>query len=155
MDYISGIRKYIGHEMVMTAGCSVMIINDRGELLLQKRSDNGLWGLPGGAMEIAETYEEAARRELFEEAGIKVGDLKLFGIYSGKPRVIHYPNDDMVFSLAVVFITDSYEGTISDEDSEVLEYRFFAKGFVPKDLFLPDEAPILDWSMGKEGVIVS
>ncbi len=154
MDYIGELRKTVGHGLLMTVGCGVLIENEKGELLLQKRSDTGEWCVPGGALEPLETYIEAAERELFEETGIRVLNLKLFGLYSGADREIHYPNGDVVYSLSVIFITDTYEGEISDSDSEVLEHRFFDREDIPEDLFLPDARPILDWKNGKTGVRV-
>lgn len=86
MNYINSIREHIGHDLVMTVGCGVIIENKEGQILLQKRSDTGEWSLPGGALEPIETYEQAVKREVLEEAGIEVRNLKLFGIYSGKQR---------------------------------------------------------------------
>ena len=80
MSYIGDLRKIIGHDTIMTVGCGVLITNDKDQLLLQKRSDTGDWGIPGGAMETGETYIENATREIREEAGIEVTNLKLFGI---------------------------------------------------------------------------
>ena len=154
MNYISEIRKYVGHDLVMTVGCGVLIENEKGEVLLQKRSDTREWCVPGGALEPGETYIEAATRELSEEVGIKVSGLKLFGLYSGADREIHYPNGDVVYSLSVIFITRSFTGEISDSDSEVLEHRFFDKDSIPKELFYPDARPILDWAKGEKEIAV-
>ncbi len=154
MNYISDMRKYVGHDLIMGVGCGVLVENEKGEVLLQKRSDTGEWCVPGGALEPGETYIEAAIRELSEEVGIKVSDLKLFGLYSGEDREIHYPNGDVVYSLSVIFITRSFTGEISDSDSEVLEHRFFDKNSIPKDLFSPDARPILDWAKGKKEITV-
>lgn len=154
MNYIGDLRKLMGHDLIMTVGCGVLVVNDKNQVLLQRRSDNGQWCIPGGALEPLETYKEAATRELQEEVGITVKNLRLFGLYSGGDREIHYPNKDVVYSLAVIFVTDSYDGMISNEDSEVLEHRFFAKEDIPKDLFAPDARPILDWAKGYEGGIV-
>ncbi|SFB70613.1 NUDIX hydrolase [Butyrivibrio sp. YAB3001] len=145
MNYISGLRKLVGHDLVMTVGCGVLIENEKGQVLLQRRSDTGQWCVPGGALEPGETYIEAAKREIYEEVGIKVDDLELFGLYSGDDRKIHYPNGDLVYSLSVIFKATKYEGTISDEDSEVLEHKFFARKDIPDDLFIPDARPIIDW----------
>ena len=139
---------------MMTVGCGVLIENEKGQLLLQKRSDTGEWCVPGGALEPLETYVEAAERELLEETGIRVKKLRLFGLYSGPDREIHYPNGDVVYSLSVIFITDTYEGEISDSDSEVLEHRFFDRKDIPKELFAPDARPILDWKSAHTGVRV-
>ncbi|MCR5790079.1 MAG: NUDIX domain-containing protein [Lachnospiraceae bacterium] len=154
MDYIGELRKVIGHGLVMTVGCGVLIENEKGQLLLQRRSDTGEWCVPGGALEPVETFIEAAEREIAEEVGIKVRDLRLYGLYSGPVREIHYPNGDVVYSLSVIFITDSFEGRISDADSEVLEHRFFDRVDIPEDLFEPDARPILDWKNKKSGIIV-
>ncbi|WP_029233296.1 NUDIX hydrolase [Butyrivibrio sp. VCB2006] len=154
MDYIRSLRQTMGHDLIMTVGCGVLIENDRGQLLLQKRSDTGEWCVPGGALEPGETYIEAATRELHEEVGITVKDLELFGLYSGDDREIHYPNGDVVYSLSVIFITKSYEGQISDSDSEVLEHRFFDRKEIPDQLFCPDARPIIDWKNGIYNVTV-
>ena len=154
MNYIMDLRRKIGHEVIMTVGCGVLIENEKGQLLLQKRSDTGQWCVPGGAMEIGETYEEAAKREIREEVGIEVSELSLYGLYSGTDRLIHYPNDDEVYSLSVIFHTKSYTGSISDMDSEVLEHKFFSREDIPDNLFIPDARPIFDWVSGHEGVLV-
>ena len=153
-NYISKIREKVGHDLVLTTGCGILIENDRGQVLLQKRSDTGEWGIPGGAIEIPETYEEAAIREVKEEVGITAYALKLFGIYSGPDRIIHYPNGDVVYSVSVIFRTKHYDGAISDEDSEVLEHRFFSRDEVPENLFPPDKDPIIDWVNGITEVTV-
>ena len=155
MGYIENLRKNFGHDLLMTVGCGVLIENDGGQVLLQKRSDTGEWCIPGGALEPMETYKQAAARELREETGIDVTDLKLFGLYSGEDRRIKYPNQDVVYSLSVIFITKSYTGKISDEDYEVLEHRFFSREDIPVDnLFRPDSRPILDWKNGNMDVTV-
>lgn len=154
MNYIAEMRKHVGHNLVMVVGCGVLIENEKGEVLLQRRSDTGEWCVPGGALEPGETYIEAATRELSEEVGIKVSGLKLFGLYSGADREIHYPNGDVVYSLSVIFITRSFTGEISDSDSEVLEHRFFDKDSIPKELFYPDARPILDWAKGEKEIAV-
>ncbi len=154
MNYISNMRRKIGKELVMTVGCGVLIENNEGKVLLQKRSDTGDWCVPGGALEPGETYIEAATREVREEVGVEVSDLKLFGLYSGDDRMIHYPNGDNVYSLSVIFTTDHYSGTISDTDSEVLEHRFFSREEIPSDLFGPDARPILDWKNAVKEITV-
>lgn len=61
----------------------VILIDDEGRLLLQQRTDNGLWGLPGGSMEPGENMKEVASRELFEEVGLEAEELELLDIFSG------------------------------------------------------------------------
>ena len=59
-----------------------VVFNNRGEVLLQKRADNGCWGLPGGRVDIGESVEQGAVREVLEETGINVTVKRLIGIYS-------------------------------------------------------------------------
>ena len=154
MNYIGDLRKIVGHDLIMTVGCGLLLENEKGELLLQRRSDNGQWCIPGGALEPHETYVEAVQREVFEEVGIRVPKPELFGLYSGEDRVITYPNEDVFYSLSVIFRADAYEGTISNDDSEVMEHRFFARDEIPEDLFEPDARPIKDWAAGEKAVLV-
>ena len=70
MSYIMNLRKYVGHETLIGLGATTLVFNDKNELLLNLRTDTNLWGIPGGSMELYETIEETAIRELKEEAGI-------------------------------------------------------------------------------------
>ncbi len=60
------------------------VINDRGEILLIQRSDDGLWAMPGGAFEVGETPAEGACREAFEETGLRVEPVALVGVYDSR-----------------------------------------------------------------------
>ncbi|WP_242985865.1 NUDIX domain-containing protein [Oceanobacillus zhaokaii] len=61
-----------------------MVIEENECILLQHRTDEDNWCIPGGVMEIGETFEETVKRETFEETGLEVNGLELFGIYSGE-----------------------------------------------------------------------
>ena len=58
-------------------GIGVVVLKQDAVLLIQrgKPPNMGAWSLPGGAQELGETIETAARRELEEETGLEVGDL--------------------------------------------------------------------------------
>jgi 8-oxo-dGTP diphosphatase len=64
-------RPIVGIGVVVLKGDSVLLVR-RG-----KPPNMGSWTLPGGAQELAETTEQAARRELAEETGVTVGELRL------------------------------------------------------------------------------
>ncbi|WP_411852885.1 NUDIX domain-containing protein [Virgibacillus halodenitrificans] len=62
MDYVSEIRKLVGHRPLILTGSVVLILNENNELLLQHRTDGG-WGLPGGLMELGESLERSKGRD--------------------------------------------------------------------------------------------
>ena len=73
----------------MTADVAVLRLLEVPEILLVQRKDppyKYMWALPGGFMEMEETLEEAARRELLEETGIKAGELIRFDTYDKPGR---------------------------------------------------------------------
>jgi len=67
--------------MLFTLGCGA-IIEKKGKILLQHRTDEDNWCIPGGVMEMGEKFEETVRREVLEETGLELRNLTLFGIYS-------------------------------------------------------------------------
>ena len=68
--YIMDMRRLVGHRTLIHCAASIICVNERGELLLGRRTDNHKWGDSGGAVEIDEKVEDCARRELLEEMGI-------------------------------------------------------------------------------------
>jgi len=84
MGYIEDIRAKIGNMRILLPGCCVFIRNSQRQILMQQRTyPYGKWGLPGGLMELGESPEDTTRREVQEEARLRVGALSLFGVYSG------------------------------------------------------------------------
>ena len=144
--YIMEMRKYVGHAPIMSCSCGVIIENAAGEILLQKRRDNGCWALIGGAMEMGETFEEAAKREVKEESGLSLGKLEIFKLCSGRDCIIEYPNGDVTFGPGIIFLTKEYEGEIEGDPEEVIEHRFFKKSEIPENLNGFDKAAILEWA---------
>lgn len=153
-NYIAEMRKVVGHAPLSTIGCGVIIENDKGEILLQKRRDNGLWAIIGGSMEIGEKFIETVKREAFEEAGIEIKELTLFGIYSGKDRIITYPNEDICCGTGIIFKTTAYSGEIQNNTEEALEHRFFDKTNLPNNINKYDKQIIIDWTKNFQQVIV-
>ena len=76
----------------------VLLLNEKRELLLQKRADNGLWGYPGGSMELGESFKDCARREVREETGLICGKLEHFMNVSGEEVHYVYPNGDEIYA---------------------------------------------------------
>ena len=148
-EYIMDLRKIVGHRPLLQVGASVIVENEHGEVLLQKRADNHCWGYAGGSVELDEVVEEAATRELFEETGLIARELTLFGVFSGKETHYVYPNGDEVSNVDIVYLCKSYSGSLKMQEEEVEELRFFPADALPEKLSLPIRVPLLRWVESK------
>ena len=151
-DYISTMRKLIGHETLLTVGCGAILEDESGRILLQQKH-NRIWGIPGGLLELGETFAETLKREVLEETSLTVLRWQLFGVYSGKNGFAQYANGDKVFSVQLIFRVTDYEGVLQTNE-ESTRQQFFAKNELPHSLN-PHQAPfILDWVNGVTPPIV-
>lgn len=101
---------------------NVAVTNEAGELLLIRRTDNGNWALPGGAIDLGESIPAAAIRETLEETGILCEITGIVGTYSDPNHVILYTSNGEVrqeFSLVLRGRAVSGDPTPSSESSEV------------------------------------
>jgi len=136
-DYITNMRKYIGHERLLLPGAGVFVHRD-GKLLLQKRRDNGCWAGHGGCVELGETVEETARRELFEETGLTANSLELLGVFSGRELFYTYPNGDMVGYVSIEYLCGDFSGAPLTETDETTDLRWFSLDALPENISPPD-----------------
>ena len=132
MGYILELRKKLGSRPLIMAGAGVIIINDKNEILLGKRTDNGYWDYPAGSMELGESFEECARREVSEETGLTCGKLEYFMELSGEDSFYEYPNGDQVWLAAIIYICRDFSGELKVQEEEVYEQRFFPIDRFPK-----------------------
>lgn len=79
--YEEELRKLVGKIPLLGVGAGVLILDDKRMVLLQHRSDCDAWGICGG-VELGESVEEAARREVFEETNLEIGEMKLFNVFN-------------------------------------------------------------------------
>ena len=87
------------------AGVGIVLRDDLGRVLLEKRSDCGLWGLPGGRIEAGESIVETAVREINEETGLSIRITSLLGVYSGPTdRIVTFPDDGNVVQLIDILL---------------------------------------------------
>ena len=136
-DYLMNLRKLIGNLPVLVCGAGVIVENDKGEILLQLRSDNKCWGYPGGAVDINEVVEEAAKRELLEETGIIADCLELLGIFSGQEMYYIYPNGDEVSVIDIVYICKEYTGEAKADFIESDDVKFLSIDKIPDNISPP------------------
>lgn len=128
------------HKFVLLQdGAAAIIVNEKGQILLQSRADRDLWGLPGGCQELGECFEDTIIREIKEETNLNVlaKDLELIKIVSGNSRKNSYPNGDTVINNTVLFCIRKYTGTLKwDEESK--EMKFFDLDKLPQNQNDPD-----------------
>ena len=137
MDYISSLRDKVGHAPVMLVGALVLIFNKDKQVLLQLRSDNESWGLPGGTMELGESFEEAAIREVYEETNLEIQNLKFITNFSGKDYHMVYPNGDEAYTVTALFESEEYKGELSADIKETQNLKFFDLDKLPQNISSP------------------
>jgi ADP-ribose pyrophosphatase YjhB (NUDIX family) len=101
---------------------NVVVVNDAGEILMIRRSDNDNWAVPGGAIDLGESMTQAAVRETREETGIECQITGLVGIYTDPKHVILYTSNGEVrqeFSILLTAVAVGGQPTPSSESTEV------------------------------------
>ena len=112
-SYLGQLRKKIGHDLVIIPGTRIVLENPANEILLERRTDFGLWGLPGGAAEADASAQETIIREVKEETGLTVYNVKSFGISSDPTlETVYYPNGDILQGYVILFTRNSVEGSL-------------------------------------------
>jgi len=127
IDYLNDSNAPRANSLVPAA--SAIVMNGEGKILLHRRSDNTLWGLPGGAMEVGESIGETVVREVKEETGLDVVPECIVGIYSNPKHVIAFSDGEVRQEFSVCFVCRIVGGAlrVSEESFEV-------------SFFIPDEA---------------
>ena len=108
---------------------SAVITDDTGRILLQRRTDNGLWALPGGTMELTDSLPGTAVREVKEETGLDIEITGLVGTYTDPRHVIAYADGEVRRQFNVCFTARITGGTLTLSD-ESTALRFVS----PADL---------------------
>lgn len=151
MEYYKYLRQYVGHQPIILPGAVVIMINEKNEVLLQKRHD-GNWGLPGGLMDLGESFEEVAKREVFEETGLTIKNLKLLNVYSGQEYYLKVPNGDELYAATAVYFTKDVSGTMRVDDTESEKMEYLSVNQLPERLNEKDHKFIVDYLKYKENM---
>jgi ADP-ribose pyrophosphatase YjhB (NUDIX family) len=126
-------------EPVPTAG--VAIIDDEGQILLGRRSDDRTWCLPGGRLEPGESFTDCARRECLEELGFEVELDGIIAVLSNPETQIRRYPDGRVIQLAGVVFRGRLGPHRGDGDGEITEFDWFSSDQLPEIEIMPADLP--------------
>lgn len=132
-NYVHDIRKKIGNDPLILIGSNVIIQNNNDEFLLQKRNSNS-WGLPGGLMEIGESLEQTAIREVKEETNLDIDKLKLVNTFSGKDYFFTLENKDQIYVVTSLYKAEQYSGIMIPDGTETKDLKFFSYKNLPVEI---------------------
>lgn len=149
-DYIRYLRGKVGDDLIFLNFAGGIVYNERNEILLQKRGDRNEWGFPGGAMELGESLEETAKREILEETGVNVAVEYLIGVYS--KYFGEFPNGDTAQTITHFFQCEPIDGELIADGSETLDLKFFSIDKVPKLFTKQHEDALEDWLSNRKAV---
>lgn len=132
--YVEELRRLLGHRPLIFVAVPVLVLDEQSRVLLECRSDDHTWCLPGGYMELGESTIETAQREVKEETGLEIGHLSLFEVYSGQEFFKEFPNGDQAFTVSVVYFTKDVRGELHPDGLEVLELGYFSRHDLPFEI---------------------
>ncbi|MGJ3238738.1 MAG: NUDIX domain-containing protein [Anaerolineae bacterium] len=133
-EWVKQIRAHIGTDLVVFVGAAAIVTDaDRQNILLQQRTDNGLWGVPGGSIEPGEEPAQAAIREVFEETGLHVEVMRLVGVFGGDGQIRAYANGDRFAYVSVTFECRVIGGEINPDPVESQDVRWFSIDNLPPE----------------------
>jgi 8-oxo-dGTP pyrophosphatase MutT (NUDIX family) len=122
--YVKWLRSQVGNQLIYLVYTTVLVFDDQGRLLVQRRYDFNWLGLPGGALELGESLRACAVRETFEETGLRVSVERLIGVFSHPDYNLLYPNGDQVQQWSVCVVARVEGGQLRADGGETLQVFF-------------------------------
>lgn len=134
-SYLGKLRQKVGSDLILYPGVRCVVLNEANELLLERRSDFGTWGLPGGGPEPGEDLIQTAIREVREEVGIRLDTVRVFG-FASDPRfeTIRYPSGDLCQYFVLLTVGHAKGQMPVVASSESLAVSWFPLTRVPDDM---------------------
>lgn len=141
MGYIEDLRSIVGHRPLIFVGSVVVVVDNEGRILLQQRKfPKGSWGIPGGLMELGESTEDVAKRELFEETRLQVEDLTLINVYSGPEHFIKAANGDEFYVVTTAYYAEHAKGDVVVDETESFAFDYFYPNEFPEGIVKSHQA---------------
>jgi ADP-ribose pyrophosphatase YjhB (NUDIX family) len=135
----------IAKQAKIRIGCSATIFNSsRQKVLLTRRTDNGLWCLPGGGVDAGESVSEACEREVLEETGLIVKVKKLLGIYSDPHLLVEYADGNRFQIVALNFEAEIVGGELIISNETTAVDFFDTKQMKVLDIMKPHKVRLED-----------
>ncbi|MFB7518048.1 NUDIX hydrolase [Streptomyces sp. NPDC056144] len=133
----------------LVPAASVVVVDEAGRVLLHRRTDNGMWALPGGKMELGESLAGCGIRETFEETGVHVEITGIVGTYTNPGHVFAYDDGEVRQEFSVCLLGRPAGGTLRASD-ESFEVAWFAPEEVDRLPMVPSiRKRVDDWRSGR------
>jgi len=137
-SYLGRVRSSVGDaDTILFVGARGVILDERNRLLLIQRSDNHRWAIPAGAMELGESMEDCAIREVWEETGLRATSLTPFVFHTSYTYTNEWGHTYQ--QILMTFRIHTWEGellTVTDESVDA--------GFFPLDALPGPKSMIID-----------
>ena len=145
----------IGRQGKLRLGCSAVLFDEtHTKVLLTRRTDNGMWCLPGGMIEAGESVAEGCEREVWEETGLRVRVVRLTGVYSDPHHVIVYPDGNQAYIVVLNFEVERFNGELALSNETTAVDWFPVSEAVQMELFHDHAEHIRDSQAGNIAAII-
>jgi ADP-ribose pyrophosphatase YjhB (NUDIX family) len=134
-EQIEPLRTTIFARSSPQAAAAGAVIDNDGRMLLMRRSDNRLWTIPGGILEVGETPAAGAVREVFEETGVRCEPIALVGVYDNRRWEASVAQHMYKFTFLCRSLQEGNAVEAPSHALETLETGWFAEDTLPEDLW--------------------
>jgi 8-oxo-dGTP pyrophosphatase MutT (NUDIX family) len=149
--YQEALTEAMKGRLIIVAGVAAVIRNEQGWVLIERRSDNGDWDLPAGAVDPGETPRQAIVREVEEETGLVVSVTGIAGVFGGERFRHTYEDGQEVEGFTVIFDCEVTGGALRSVDGEAETFRYVSPEEVPP-LMMP--YPRALFQAGRRGPVI-
>jgi len=131
--YIKTLRALVGHFPLVPPVATAVVLDDSMRILLERRSDDGKWSIPGGIVGAGESVKECIINDVSRETGLvaEAENLHLFDELSGKAH--NYQNGDIIYSVKIIYVVKHCSGELQ-VNYENLELRYFDLHSIPENV---------------------